>query len=130
MSSNTPEGLHFHQDHVWLKPLEQSNEAYLGVSNFAQKQLGQVVFVDLPQVGTVLEVGIPFGAVESNKVVSDLIAPVSGVVLELNNKLRTTANLINEDCYGNGWIVKIGINDPADLTTLLPASAYKEMWEG
>lgn len=124
MPSNSSDEVRFHRDHLWVKLAGPSGEAYIGISDFAQKQLGKIMFVDLPQVGTYIEAGAPFGAVESFKVVSELIAPTSGEVLEPNDKLRQAASVLNEDCYGDGWLLRIKVTDPASLSPLLTASAY------
>ena len=127
MSSNFPEALRFHRDHLWVKVIEQESEAYIGVSHFAQKQLGTIMFVELPRVGQSIEADRPFGAVESFKVVSDLIAPASGEVVEFNTRLKDAANLLNSDCYGEGWLVRIKMHDIAHLSALLSASDYRQL---
>lgn len=125
MSSSYPEDLLFHEEHLWVRRLDETSEAVVGASYFAQKQLGGIVFVDLPRIGTSIEAGVPFGTVESHKVVSDLISPASGDVLEVNEALRSAAGLLNEDCYGAGWLVKIRLTAPSDIPRLLTAAAYR-----
>lgn len=127
MSCSIPEELRFHRDHIWVKVVGDAREAYIGVSDFAQKQLGTILFIELPRVGDAIEVNSAFGTVESYKVVSDLIAPVSGEVVELNRTLKDAASLLNADCYGEGWLVKIKVHDAEHLSALLTASAYREM---
>ena len=124
MSCSIPDGFRFHIGHLWIRPGDSSGEAFVGISDFAQKQLGKIIFVDLPRIGDVIQIGQPFGAVESNKVVSELIAPVSGEVMEANMLLRKSVGLVNDDCYGAGWIAKVRMSDPVDLSTLLSGDQY------
>lgn len=98
--------------------------ALIGISDFAQKALGNVVYVDMPEVGDEVEAGEDFGAVESVKAASDLISPVTGEVVEINEKLEDNPRLVNEDCMAN-WIIKVKISDPSELDTLMDEEAYK-----
>jgi glycine cleavage system H protein len=125
MSLNIPDVLRYHRDHLWLKAEATDCEVILGITDFAQKQLGNIVFVDLPRVGQQIEVGAPFGTVESHKVVSDLIAPVSGEVLAFNTALKGGANLINSDCYGTGWLMRLRVENPACLAELMSPIDYR-----
>lgn len=127
MSCNSSDEVRFHTGHLWVRRCSDPGEAHVGLSDFAQKQLGKIMYVDLPQAGTSMEVGIPFGTVESFKVVSELLAPVSGVVLEVNRSLKGEASLLNDDCYGAGWLVRIRVDENANLSTLLTANAYQLM---
>jgi len=127
MSCSIPEGLSFHAAHLWVKCDETLGEAYIGVSDFAQKQLGSIVFVELPRVGQTIEADSAFGTVESYKVVSDLIAPLSGEVLECNGVLKDAAATLNADCYGAGWLVKIKVQDAGQLASLLTAGDYRAL---
>ncbi|HEX2841243.1 glycine cleavage system protein GcvH [Hyphomicrobium sp.] len=129
MSFNSPDGLRFHRDHLWVKPAGNENEGVIGLSDFAQKQLGKILFVELPRTGEHLEVGAAFGTVESYKVVSDLIAPASGEVLETNVSLKQAAGLLNDDCYGAGWLVRIKFSELEDFSTLFTADSYS-IWLG
>lgn len=98
--------------------------ALIGISDFAQKALGNVVYVDMPEVGDEVEAGEDFGAVESVKAASDLISPVTGEVVEINEKLEDNPRLVNEDCMAN-WIIKVKISDPSELDALMDEEAYK-----
>lgn len=103
----------------------ENNIAFIGISDFAQKALGNVVYVDMPEEGDDITAGEDFGAVESVKAASDLIAPVSGEVLEINEKLIDNPRLINQDCMTN-WIIKVTMTDPSELETLMDENAYVE----
>ncbi|MDE6265187.1 MAG: glycine cleavage system protein GcvH [Paramuribaculum sp.] len=102
--------------------------ALIGISDFAQKALGNVVYVDMPEVGDEVEAGEDFGAVESVKAASDLISPVTGEVIEINEKLEDNPRLVNEDCMAN-WIIKVKISDPSQLDALMDEEAYKTFCE-
>ena len=127
MPSSVSDEMGFHPCHLWVRRCSETGEAHVGLSDFAQKQLGKIMYVDLPQAGTSIEADIPFGTVESFKVVSELMAPVSGVVLDVNGSLKGQANLLNDDCYGAGWLVRIRVDENADLSPLLTADAYMQM---
>ncbi len=103
----------------------EGDQITVGVTDYAQKQLGDVVFVELPAVGTAVEKGEPFGVIESVKAVSDLYAPVSGQVVEVNADLADHPELVNEDCYGDGWMLTIAVDDASDFESLLDAAAYR-----
>lgn len=122
-----PENLKYSKDHEWIKV--EGEEALIGVTDFAQKELGDIVFVEVETLDETLEKDEVFGTVEAVKTVSDLLLPVGGTVLELNEKLEDTPELINKDPYGEGWIVKIKMSDPSELEDLLDAAAYKELTE-
>jgi glycine cleavage system H protein len=117
--------LKYTKEHEWVKVEGQT--ATVGVSDYAQRQLGDVVFIELPQVGTQLEQMKSFGVIEAVKAVSDLFSPVSGEVAEVNSKLESQSNLINSDPYGDGWIIKVKIKNPAELDTLLTPADYKKL---
>jgi glycine cleavage system H protein len=117
-----PEDLRYTKEHEWLRI--EGGEGIVGITDFAQDALGDVVFVELPAVGTVLTPGQAFGVVESNKTVSDLFAPVAGRVLAVNQTLRDEPELVNQDPYGGGWMLRIAPADPADAGGLLDAAAY------
>ena len=119
-----PEDLKYSREHEWI--LVEGNVATVGVTDFAQEQLGDVVFVELPAVGDKVTKDEAMGVVESVKAVSDVYAPVSGKVLEINDDLPESPEMINEDPYGDGWIVKIEISDPSDLEDLLDKEAYEQ----
>jgi glycine cleavage system H protein len=117
--------LKYTKEHEWVKVEGQT--ATVGVSDYAQRQLGDVVFIELPQVGTQLEQMKSFGVIEAVKAVSDLFSPVSGEVAEVNSKLESQSNLINSDPYGEGWIIKVKIKNPAELDALLTPADYKKL---
>lgn len=102
------------------------DNAIVGISNYAQKELGDVVFVELPQVGTTLEAGDELGSIESVKAVSELFAPVSGEVIEVNEALTEKPDLVNSDPYGDGWMIKVRMTDPSELEQLMDASDYDD----
>ncbi len=120
------EGLYYAKSHEWLRV--EGEEAYIGITDFAQSELGDIVFVEADTVGEELEAGTEFGSVESVKMASDLYMPVSGEVLEFNEALEDEAELINADAFAN-WIIKIKINDTAELEQLMNAEQYKAMVE-
>jgi glycine cleavage system H protein len=119
-----PEELQYTEEHEWV--LVEGDIVTVGITDFAQDALGDVVFVELPQVGTVLEAGKPFGVVESVKAVSDIYAPVSGEVVEINEDLPDAPEVINTSPYEDGWMIKIKVADPAEIKDLLDAEAYQE----
>ncbi len=119
-----PEGLRYTNEDEWVR-LEEGR-AVIGVTDFAQQQLGDIVFVELPEVGTRVERGDPFGVIESVKAVSDLYAPVSGTISEINGELTERPEAVNEDCYGDGWMIAIESVDAAEQVSLLDAQAYQK----
>ncbi len=124
---NIPENLKYSKDHEWLRV--EGEEAYVGITDFAQGELGDIVFVEVETIDETLEKDEAFGTVEAVKTVSDLLLPVGGTVLELNEKLEDEPELINKDPYGEGWIVKIKMTDPAQVDELLDAEGYKDLIE-
>jgi glycine cleavage system H protein len=118
-----PADLKYTREHEWIKV--EGTRGRVGLSHHAQQALGDVVFVELPTVGQTLTQLKPFGVVESVKAVSDVYAPVSGTVAERNAALETTPELVNQDCYGAGWMIVIEIADPKQLGTLMDAAAYQ-----
>ncbi len=118
-----PDDLRYTKEHEWLR-LEGA-EGVVGITDFAQDALGDVVFVELPAVGAVLSAGQAFGVVESNKTVSDLFAPVGGRVLAVNQALRDEPELVNQEPYGAGWMIRIALTAPAEVDGLLDAAAYR-----
>jgi len=125
---NIPEQLYFTSDHEWLKAL--GDEAYIGVTDFAQGELGDIVFIEVETLGEKLSKGESFGTIEAVKTASDLFMPVSGEVLEFNESLNTNPELVNQDPYGKGWIVKIRLADKAELAELLTPAKYAELLGG
>jgi len=122
---NVPENLKYTKDHEWLRI--ENNEAILGITDFAQTELGDIVFVEIETEGEKLEREEVFGTIEAVKTVSDMFMPVSGEVLEVNPKLEDNPDVINKDPYGDGWIIKISMDKPEELNNLLTADQYKEL---
>lgn len=121
---NIPENLLYTPEHFWV--LKEDDSALCGITDFAQSELGDVVFVELPAVGTRVKKGERIGDVESIKTVSNLYAPLSGEIVAVNEALRKNPELLNQDPYGQGWICRIRYTDEAEWKTLLDASAYRE----
>lgn len=121
---NVPNDLKYSTDHEWVKVT--GDIATVGVTDFAQSELGDVVFVELPEIGTEAVKDDPFGTVEAVKTVADLLAPVSGKVVEINEALNDQPEVVNSDPYEKGWMVKIQMSDPSELDELMDASAYNE----
>lgn len=122
---NIPANFKYSNDHEWVRV--EGNEAYIGITDFAQSQLGDIVFVDVPTVGETLAQNEVFGSIEAVKTVSDAFLPVGGEVLELNAALENDPALVNKDPYGEGWIIKIRMTDAAELDTLLSAEDYAKL---
>jgi glycine cleavage system H protein len=118
-----PADLHYDKEHEWVRV--EGDTAVIGISDFAQDQLGEVVYVDLPSVGDELVLGETFGEIESVKSVSELFAPVSGTVVEVNDELDSAPESINSDAYGAGWMVKVALSDAAQLDALMSADEYE-----
>jgi glycine cleavage system H protein len=119
------DNLVYTSDHEWLRA--EGSEAFIGVSDFAQGELGDIVFIEVETVGEELGKGESFGTIEAVKTVSDLFMPVSGKVLEFNDALNTNPELVNQDPYGKGWIVKISISNKSEIAELLSAEKYSEL---
>lgn len=124
---NIPENFKYSKDHEWIKV--EGDEALIGITDFAQKELGDIVFVEVETVEETLDKDEVFGTVEAVKTVSDLLLPVGGTILELNEKLDSEPELINKDPYGEGWIIKMKITNPSELDELMDAGGYKELTE-
>ena len=122
-----PEDLQYTRDHEWTRL--QGNRVTVGITDFAQDQLGDVVYVELPEVGDVVKKGEAFGVVESTKAVSDLFAPVSGKVVEVNGPLADAPETVNEDAYEEGWMIVVEISDPKELAELMDAATYRKFVE-
>ncbi len=125
---NVPSDVRYSQDHEWVR-VEEGNRLRIGVTDYAQDALGDVVFIELPTVGTTVEVGGVFGEVESTKSVSELFAPVAGSIVEVNHDLEVTPERINEDPYGDGWICVLDPTDPTAADSLMDAEAYSALLE-
>ena len=126
-ATSIPEDNRYAKTHEYAHP--EGEVAVIGISDFAQKELGDVVFVELPRPGTQLEANEELGSIESVKAVSDLFAPVSGEVIEVNEALTDNAALVNTDPYGDGWMVKIRMSDATELDELMSAEEYEEFLE-
>ncbi|MGB2960581.1 MAG: glycine cleavage system protein GcvH [Bacteroidota bacterium] len=122
---NLPDDLKYTKDHEWIRV--DGETATIGITDYAQGELGDVVFVELPDTGKELKQGDSFGTIEAVKSVSDLYSPVSGTVTEVNGELSSTPELVNKDPYGKGWMVKIGVTDRAELESMLEAAAYRDL---
>lgn len=120
------EGLHYSESHEWVKV--EGDIAVIGVTDFAQKEMGDITYVDMPDVDDEVTSNEEFGALESVKASSDLISPVSGTVVEKNEALEDAPEMINQDAYAN-WIIKVKMSDPAEINTLLDSKAYKAVSE-
>lgn len=125
---NVPEDLRYSSDHEWARA--EDGKVRIGITDYAQDALGDVVYVDLPDVGSKVDAGGAFGEVESTKSVSEIYAPVAGTVVEINADLADAPQRLNEDPYGDGWICVIEPDDPAQLDQLLDAEAYRRQIEG
>ncbi|MFA7492888.1 MAG: glycine cleavage system protein GcvH [Proteiniphilum sp.] len=121
---NFPENVKYSSDHEWVRV--EGNEAYVGITDFAQGELGEIVFVDVTTEGENLGLGEVFGSIEAVKTVSDLMMPVAGEVLEVNAKLEDAPELVNSDPFGNGWIIRIAVQNADELSGLMSAAEYKE----
>jgi len=119
-----PSDLKYHEEHDWARV--DGDIATFGITWYAQDQLGEVVFFDLPEVGKSVRMGDPYAEVESVKAVSDVIAPLSGEIVEVNEALSNGPEAINDDPYDGGWMVKVRLSDPSEVDTLMDASAYQE----
>jgi glycine cleavage system H protein len=125
MSDSIPQDLKYTKDHEWAR--QQGNLVVVGVTAHAQEALGDVVYVELPKVGSTMTAGKQFGVIESTKAVSELFAPISGKVVKVNDALTDKPDTVNEDPYGAGWIVEVELSDPKQLAGLLDATAYADL---
>jgi glycine cleavage system H protein len=121
-----PEDLRYTKDHEWIKLLDDGTTALVGITDFAQHELGDIVFVELKPAGTLLKQHEVFGTVEAVKTVADLFAPVAGEIIEQTSSLDS-AEIVNQDAYGEGWLVKLKVAGPAALDGLLDAAAYRQL---
>jgi glycine cleavage system H protein len=122
---NFPGNLRYTKDHEWISL--EGDIATIGITHFAQSELGDIVYVDIETIGSALEAEAVFGTVEAVKTVSDLFLPVAGTVLEKNADLDSQPELVNQDPYGKGWMIKMKVNDPAAVAALLDAAAYEAL---
>jgi glycine cleavage system H protein len=121
---NIPESLVYTKDHEWLKC--EGNEALIGITDYAQSELGDIIFAEMPSVGDIFEKDAAFGTVEAVKAVSEVFIPVSGEVIDVNADLSDKPEMINEDPYGAGWMVRIRMSNPAEVEGLMNADAYSQ----
>jgi len=118
-----PDNIRYTSEHEWIRV--EGDEAYVGITDYAQSELGEIVFVDVPTLGETVGQGEVFGSIEAVKTVSDLNMPVSGEVLEINGALDAQPELVNNDPYGEGWIIRIAVKDASELDNLMDANAYQ-----
>lgn len=123
-----PNDFYYTKDHEWIKV--EGEEATVGITDFAQKQLGDVVYLELPEIGKTLEFHQGLGVIESVKAVSDVYSPVSGEVIAVNEELNDNPEIVNQDPHGKGWIIKLKVQDKTELDKLLSASEYEQFLEG
>ncbi len=122
---NFPEDLKYHKEHMWVR-----SDGTIGITFYAQDQLGEIVFIETPEPGADVEAGEAFGEIESRKSVSDLYAPISGSIKEVNPEVEDAPETINEDPYGKGWVALIDMTDAGEMDSLLSAAEYKELVAG
>ena len=125
---NFPQNLKYTSEHEWIRI--DGDIAYVGITDYAQEQLGDIVFVDIPTVGETLEANETFGTIEVVKTISDLFLPVAGVIMEQNDELEENPDLVNKDPYGKGWLIKMKPTRMEDIDNLLDAEEYKEVING
>ena len=123
---NFPTDIKYTKDHEWIR-MEDDKTALIGITDFAQKELGDIVYVDITTVGNKMKAEEVFGTVEAVKTVSDLFLPVAGTILTINPLLEKQPELVNNDPYGDGWMIKLSVNDPADVEKLMDAAAYEQL---
>lgn len=121
-----PKNLRYTKDHEWIR-LEDGQTAIIGITEYAQSELGDIVYVEVETIGKTLEAGVVFGTVEAVKTVSDLFLPVAGTIEELNPELAQSPDLVNSDPYGRGWMIKLQVKDPSAIDQLLDADAYASL---
>ena len=125
---NFPENIKYTKDHEWV--LVEGSTGKVGITEFAQKELGDIVFVEVETIGETISKGEPFGTIEAVKTVSDMFMPASGEVIEFNENLADHPETVNQDPYGKGWIIKIKLSDTGEMKDLLDSSEYKKLVEG
>jgi len=123
--ANVPDQLHYTTDHEYLKSTDRAGEVLVGITDYAQGELGDIVFVNLPQVGASFAAGGVFGTIEAVKAVSDLYSPLAGEVVAVNTALDADPAVVNRDPYGDGWMIRLKVSDPAAMQGLLDAAAYR-----
>ena len=123
---NFPDNLRYTKEHEWVRQ-EKENVFLVGITEYAQRELGDIVYVEVETIGKSMGAGEVFGTVEAVKTVSDLFLPVSGTITELNPELANAPDLVNSDPYGKGWMIKLRVNDPAQVAKLMDAAAYESL---
>ncbi|MEK6279643.1 MAG: glycine cleavage system protein GcvH [Acidobacteriota bacterium] len=126
--ANIPDDLHYSKDHEWVRV--EGDIAVVGITDYAQDSLGDVVYVELPKAGDQFAANEPFGSVESVKAVSEMFSPVSGDVLEANETLNDEPEKVNQDPYGEGWMIKVKLSNPGEVDSLLTAAEYEDFTKG
>ena len=121
---NVPRNCRYSRDHFWVRP--EGNEALIGLSDYLQTELGEAIFIDLPDVEDDIEIAGTFGIIESNRAVSDMTAPVTGTVMEVNLDLERGPELINEDPYEEGWLIRVRLDDPQQIDSLMTPEEYED----
>src|SRR5579859_4678597 len=121
--ATVPDGLKYSKTHEWVRV--EGDVATIGITDHAQAELGDIVYLDLPEAGRILQREAPFGEIESVKAVSELFAPLGGEVVETNTAIADTTEVVNEDPYGNGWLIKVKLSDPGEVSELLGAADYE-----
>jgi glycine cleavage system H protein len=124
---DNPDDLYYNRDHLWVRV--QGNRGTVGVTDHAQREMGEILFVDLPEEGSQVEKSDTFGSLESSKTVAELRSPLSGEILTLNKDLEEEPSLVNDDPYGNGWLMVVEVDDPSELEDMLNAADYEELLE-
>jgi glycine cleavage system H protein len=124
---NIPSELKYTTEHEWVKI--DGKIATIGITEYAQGELGDVVFIEMPSIGTKVKALQAFGTIEAVKAVSELFSPVSGTITEINGALESDPTAVNRDCYGEGWMIRVEMNDPSELDKLLPATEYRKLVE-
>ncbi len=123
--ADVPEDLRYSEDHEWIRHDEGSSTATIGITEYAQGELGDIVYLEFPDVGASVERGETAGTIEAVKAVAELYAPLTGEIVEINGALEDSPETVNEDPYGAGWMIKLKVSDPAELDDLLDAAGYK-----
>ena len=122
---SSPNELKYTEDHEWVKI--DGDKALIGITDHAQSELGDIIFIEFPEINDHIEQKEPFGTIEAVKTVADLFAPLSGKILEINNSLEDSPELVNSDAYGEGWIVKVSVDDPSQINDLLSSDSYEKL---
>lgn len=128
--SNIPQELRYTEEHEYVKPAEEADTVYIGITDYAQGELGDIVYVELPKVGASYGKHDVFGTIEAVKAVSELFAPVAGEVVAVNERLDKEPQVVNSDPYGDGWMIKVRLSNPSEASALMDAEAYRKLVGG